>query len=130
MWNLQVGNTCRLVGQSSVGRIWESLGFKLILISLLSNAVPEIMYDLHRKIFGHGAVKEEKPTYSLDIVERNKALTKIPCEYCDEDVIFKNFKRHCNTHHKDVFTGGFVKCKKCGAKCPKISFKVNYQLVN
>ena len=135
-WDKKVKcGTCRLVTATGCSARPRSVGLRKVRsltypYSLFSNAVPEIMYDLHMKIFGHGAVKKEKPSYSLDIVERNKALTKVPCEYCDEDVIFKNFKRHCNTHHKDVFTGGFVKCKKCGAKCPKISFKVDYQLVN
>ena len=69
----------------------------------------------------------EKPE-PLKIVEHNKTLTKVPCDFCGDTPVFGYYKAHVKTKHPEVAMNELVKCSKCGVKCPKISFKFHRKI--
>ena len=72
----------------------------------------------------HVASKSEP----LQIVEHNKTLTKVPCDYCCERVVFAGYKGHVKSKHPEIAYAEQVKCSKCGSKVAKIAFKFHRQI--
>jgi len=64
----------------------------------------------------------------LKIVAHNKTLTKVPCEFCSESVVFGTYKSHVKNKHPEIAYAEQVKCSKCGVKLPKINFKFHHQI--
>jgi len=64
----------------------------------------------------------------LQIVEHNKTLTKVPCDYCCERVVFAGYKGHVKSKHPEIAYAEQVKCSKCGSKVAKIAFKFHRQI--
>lgn len=64
----------------------------------------------------------------LQIVEHNKTLTKVPCDYCCEVVVFAGYKAHVKSKHPEITYAEQVKCSKCGSKVAKIAFKFHRQI--
>jgi hypothetical protein len=61
-------------------------------------------------------------------VEYNKSLTKIPCDFCNDTVVFGSYKGHVKTKHPEIAYAEQVKCGKCGNKLSKISFKFHRKI--
>ena len=64
----------------------------------------------------------------LKIVEHNKNLTKVQCDYCHLKITFSTYKLHVKNKHPEIAYTELVKCKKCGCKVPKISFKFHEEI--
>jgi len=64
----------------------------------------------------------------LHIVEHNKSLTKVPCDFCSDSVVFCHFKSHVKARHPEIAINEVVKCTKCGVKLPKVSFEFHRQI--
>jgi len=88
-----------------------------------------IAEKFHQEIY-HPAKPKHTPGKAepLKIVEYNKTLTKIPCDFCSDTVVFGSYKGHVKTKHPEVAYAEMVKCGKCGNKMPKISFKFHRQI--
>ena len=85
---------------------------------------PMLMKDNHPAKPRHTPGKPE----ALQIVEHNKSLTRVPCDYCCEKVVFAHFKGHVKNKHPEIAFDEQVKCGKCGVKLPKISFKFHRRI--
>jgi len=88
-----------------------------------------IAEKFHQEIY-HPAKPKQTPgkPEPLRIVEHNKSLTRVPCEYCCEEVVFAHFKGHVKNKHPEIAFDEQVKCGKCGVKLPKISFKFHRKI--
>eukprot|EP00092_Neocalanus_flemingeri_P027251 GFUD01029553.1.p1 GENE.GFUD01029553.1~~GFUD01029553.1.p1 ORF type:complete len:484 (+),score=99.91 GFUD01029553.1:1-1452(+) len=64
----------------------------------------------------------------LKIVQHNKQLTPVQCEYCHVKVGFMTYKSHVRNKHPEIDSAEIVKCRKCGSNIPGISFKFHREI--
>jgi len=88
-----------------------------------------IAEKFHQEIY-HPAKPRHTPgkPEPLKIVEHNKSLTRVACDFCCEKVVFAHFKGHVKNKHPEIAVEEQVKCGKCGVKLPKISFKFHRRI--
>ena len=85
--------------------------------------------------FHHEIYPPAKPRPSTDgkpdpliIQEHKKHMTKVPCDFCCDTVVFCAYKGHVKNRHPEVAINELVRCSKCGAKLPRVSFKFHRQI--
>ena len=88
-----------------------------------------IAQKFHDQIY-HPANEPNKVDKSqpLSVVEHNKCLTKIVCDFCNYRVGFNHYRLHVRNKHPEVNYKEQVKCGKCGLKVFKSAFKYHRQI--
>jgi len=69
-----------------------------------------------------------KKSQSLNVVEHNKCLTKVVCDFCNLRVGFNSYRRHVMSKHPEINYKEQVRCGKCGMKVFKSAFKYHRQI--
>ena len=88
-----------------------------------------IAQKFHDQIY-HPAIEPNKVKKSqpLSIIEHNKCLTKIVCDFCNCRVGFNHYRQHVKSKHPEINFKEQVKCGKCGVKVFKSAFKYHRQI--
>lgn len=91
-----------------------------------------IAKKFHDAIYHPGVLATGKnlvrKTESLEINELNKSLTKIECDFCNESLVFKNYRRHVKKYHPEINFKEQVKCGKCNMRVFKTAFKFHKEI--
>jgi len=64
----------------------------------------------------------------LDVVEHNKCLTKVVCDFCHHRVGFSSYRQHVRSKHPEINYKEQVRCGKCGTKVFKPAFRYHRQI--
>ena len=103
--------------------------------------IPEVIFDHHLLLFGHKEKVKENYLYQASEIyvagknvetpsKKQKQSTKIPCDYCGEQVPLMNYVSHCKKLHSISDSNEICrkKCYKCGAKVHVIAEKFHDEI--
>ena len=63
----------------------------------------------------------KKPQF-LNVLEHKKSLTRIVCDFCNDSLCFKFYRKHVKNQHPEINFKERVKCGKCGSNVFKFAF--------
>jgi len=89
-----------------------------------------IAQKFHDQIY-HPAMKnlnKVDKSRPLNVVEHNKCLTKVVCDFCNLRVGFSSYRQHVRSKHPEINYKEQVKCGKCGTKVFKPAFRYHRQI--